>query len=365
MRLVICCNHSFPHIGGSEKVVQQIAESMAAAPYNHEVIVLSRSLSSKIEHNKVLYKPCPQTPESFLSTVVNLKPDHLHTYSDCFRFWTTILHKGQSIACNKSIALVGMNEMIKKNGDIEALIGQSGSIFCIAHSDNYQDYGICNANGIPVTVIPNGVDLSEFDNNDKKFDFGYPDKKVILCVSNYFPGKGQEHLIKVLDNLYQKRQDWQVVFMSTTVNFPFAEVLANYVQRELRKRPYLSKFLVDVPRSDTISAFKSADVFAFPSQKEVAPLVAIESQAAKLPWVALPVGNIPQLKGGIVAVPGCKNSMGYLTYSRESYADFAESINKLFDEGLANELSEKGRHQVESVYNWKVIAEQYNKVFSR
>ncbi len=365
MRLVICCNHSFPHCGGSEKVVQQIAESMAAEPYNHEVTVLSRSLEKKIEHNKVKYKPCPQTPESFLLAVKNLNPDHLHTYSDCFRFWSTILHKGNSISCNKSIALVGMNEMIKKVGDIQSLIGQVGSIFCITHSDNYQDYGTCDANNIPVTVIPNGVDLDEFDSNSTPFDFGHPDKKVILCVSNFFPGKGQEHLIRVLDNLYQKRKDWQIVFMSTTVNFPFAEVLSTYVQRELKKRPYLSKFLVDVPRQKTISAFKSADVFAFPSQKEVAPLVAIEAQAARLPWVALPVGNIPQLQGGIVAVPGVKNNMGYLTYSRQSYTDFADAIDKLFDEKLADNVTEKGRLQVEKVYNWKVIADQYNKVFSR
>src|SRR3954471_15411802 len=124
MRLVICCNHSPPHIGGSEKVVQQIAESMAASPYNHEVIVLSHSLHKILENAGVRYEPCPKTPEAFLAYLKLLKPGHVHIYSDCFHEWFDLLEESNTIPCHKSIALVGMNVMRKKIHSIPKLKGK-------------------------------------------------------------------------------------------------------------------------------------------------------------------------------------------------------------------------------------------------
>jgi glycosyltransferase involved in cell wall biosynthesis len=365
MRILICCNHSWPHVGGSERVIQQIAEAMVK-DYGHEVSVVSCSASSRFSHNGVSYLNCAGSKEMFFEQLKILNPEHIFVYSDCFRYWTELLRMKQH-PCRISIALVGMNKMIGKNECILLLKEKKGLINCITHSDNYQDYMTCFDNGIPVEVIPNGIDLNEFDSNDHKFVL--PDKdsnRFILCVSNFFPGKGQEHLVHVLRRLYAKRQDWSVVFMSTTVNFPLANYLRDSVKRMLSGSPFKSHFLVNQSRENTIAAFKSATAFAFPSQKEVAPLVALEAQASKLPWVALPVGNTRHLKGGFLLPSGVKDSQGYLRYTDQSYDFFARRLDILLeDEPLRQSIGQLGRKQVEQEYNWSAIAEQYNKVFVR
>ena len=365
MRIILCCNHTFPHVGGSERVVKQISEAMAAAPYGHEVVVLSRSIDKAFSHNGVNYQVCAGNGKAFIQQLQGLNPGHTHIYSDCFAFWPDLLKDAEKVPGTKSCALVGMNYTLARTNLIGELKGKQGQIRCIAHSDNYQDYQACVNEQIAVTVIPNGVDLAEFDAAPYVVP-GTEGKKVILCVSTFFPGKGQEHLVKVLERLYQKRQDWAFVNCSNRVNFGFAQLLADKVRKSLKTMPYESHFLVDLSREKIVGLFKSAHVFAFPSQKEVAPLVAIESQAAGLPWVALPVGNVPQLKGGLIAAPGVKDSQGYQRYGEESYQTFADNLDRLLgDDTLRSQLGAAGRQQIEDVYNWQKIAAQYNEVFTR
>jgi glycosyltransferase involved in cell wall biosynthesis len=366
MRIILCCNHTWPHVGGSEKVVQQISEAMAAEPYRHEVIVLSRSIPKSLTHNGVSYQLCAASGDAFIKQLQKLNPGHTHIYSDCFAFWPDLLKSPEKVPGTKSCALVGMNFTLSRTNLIGDLKGKQDQIRCITHSDNYQDYQTCFNEQIAVTVIPNGVDLAEFDNTPPYVLPGTEGKKVVLCVSTFFPGKGQEFLVEVLKRLYQKRQDWCFVNCSNRVNFAFAQFLSDRVKKLLKSAPFENHFQVDLSREKVVGLFKSSRAFAFPSQKEVAPLVAIESQAAGIPWVALPVGNVPQLKGGLIAAPGVKDIQGYLRYCEESYETFAGHLDRLLgDDALRSQLAHAGREQVEQVYNWQKIAEQYNGVFTK
>lgn len=366
MKIVLAVNFSYYHIGGSERVVKQISDAMATDPYRHEVIVLSRSIDKPFIHNGVNYQLCAQSGEAFIKQLQKLNPGHTHIYSDCFAFWPDLLKQPEKVPGTKSCALVGMNFTLARKNLIGDLKGRQNQIHCITHSDNYQDYQACVNEQIKVTVIPNGIDLTEFDNASPYVLPGTEGKKVILCVSTFFPGKGQEYLVEVLKRLHKKRQDWCLVICSNRVNFAFAQFLSERTRKALKSSPFESHFQVDLPREKIVGLFKSSRVFAFPSQKEVAPLVAIESQAARLPWVALPVGNVPQLKGGLIAAPGVKDIHGYIRYCEESYETFAGNLDKLLgDDTLCSQLAHAGREQVEQVYNWQKIAEQYNAVFTR
>jgi len=367
MKLVICCNHSYPHIGGSEAIIKLIAESMASEPYLHDVKVISRSITNPIINNKVEYIPCSRNGQQFITQLQDLKPDHTLIYSDCFLYWTQLLKELDVITGKKSIATVGMNQTWNSNRDILAMRTKNlqGKLNIITHSRSYRDYIVCEQAGIPVNVIPNGVLLEEFDNNNTIFPFLKSNKKMILCVSNFFPGKGQDMLTEVLKRVYKKTKDWYVVFLSSSVNFPFAKYLSEKVMQAISRENYDSYFLVDRPREEVVAAFKNASVFAFPSQKEVAPLVALESQACSVPWVSLPVGNMRDLLGGQLAVPGPADAHGYLRYSEESYQTFSQHIIDLLqDDSLRQSLGKDGRKQVEEQYDWKKIASQYNEVFT-
>ena len=65
MKIAICCNHSMPHCGGSEYIIQQIAESMQE-DYKHDVIILSKSVSKSLIYNKIKIIPCANKDDLFL-----------------------------------------------------------------------------------------------------------------------------------------------------------------------------------------------------------------------------------------------------------------------------------------------------------
>ena len=361
MKIVCCVNHSWPHVGGSEKVVQQIAES-AANDFSHDVVVLSRSLEKSLSHNNVQYIPCAPNDEAFLSQLQKLKPDHTHVYSDCFAHWGSLLHGCEKISGTKSIALVGMNHMRESERTMMVFLRKKDQFKVITHSDIYLDYQKCHSKGVDISVIPNGVDLQEFDQNT--LDFNTKGKKVVLCVSNFFPGKGQEHLVKALDLVSLNRNDFRAVFVYSSTNFMFGQILERQVKRLLDAAKFESDFIKNMPREKVVAAFKHASVFAFPSQKEVAPLVALESQAARTPWVALPVGNIRDLKGGIVIPHAGLDVRGYARYSNDVYHNMAMAINDLLDEKEYDNLVLNGRKQVEESYCWSQIGKLYNEVFT-
>jgi glycosyltransferase involved in cell wall biosynthesis len=367
MKLAIACNHSFPHIGGSEKIVHQIAEHMTRL-FDWDVCVFSRSIIKKIDHEKVRYIPCQKTPDGFISQLKKFGPDHTLVYSDCFNYWDDFLKNLEFISGTKSISLVGMNHMAGRRGSFKMFLSKArdGRIMTITHSDNYRDYIKCSTSGIDVNVIPNGVDISEFDSDEINFRdvYNLDNRNIILCVSNYFPGKGQEHLPRVLLGL-KKRHDWQCIMISSSVNFMPSKILQKHVKRLMKPLGNNVKFIQDIPRSHIVAAFNSASMFVFPSQKEVAPLVLLEAQACRLSWIAMPVGNARLLNGGIILPSPGLNKLGFSSYSPETYRVFTNEIETLLDDPTRRKtLGSNGRNQIECEFNWSIIADQYNEVFS-
>ncbi|MHA1814973.1 MAG: hypothetical protein ACTSX1_03125, partial [Candidatus Heimdallarchaeaceae archaeon] len=220
-KLVIACNHSFPHIGGAEKVIHQIAKCMQDKDW--EVSILSKSFNGVMStYHGVSVINCGSTSSEFFQKLSFIKPDHLLIYSDYFVFWTHILDRIDSLDFQVTLIPVGMNAMLARSELLYRMRSNKDKINVVTHSDNYQDYSTCKALKIPVTVIPNGVDLHELRKRDFSFKERYDIKteKMLLCVSNFFPGKGQEYLLPMLNNLDSElKKDFTMVFICTTVNF--------------------------------------------------------------------------------------------------------------------------------------------------
>ena len=367
MKLVICTNHSYEHTGGTETVIQQIADGLAEK-YDYDSIILSRSLKQdRIVHNKTTLIKCAPDSSKFLKQLESLKPDRIFVYSDCFAFWQTILENIERLPSKYSISLVGMNNTIS-NRKLMSLFRTKYKLFqVITHSDNYQDYITCRDAHIPVNVVPNGVDASEFSHKLFSFrdKYNIKTKYIILCVSNFFPGKGQEYLLPVLEELYKKLPEFTAVFICSTVNFYVANNIRDRYKVQLRRAKFPSKLFSDIPREDVVSAFLDADVFAFPSQKEVAPLVILESMISKTPWVALPVGNIPSLKGGRMVPFRAKNHEGYALFGAETHEHFVKCLfDILLDEKIRSELKTEGYEYVSKNLIWDNIIPIYHRLFS-
>jgi len=369
MKLVVCANHSWPHCGGTERVIQQIAEAMVNR--GMESHILSRSLNSQIEKNGVVLSGCGPGPSHFLQKISIIDPDVLLIYSDYFKFWPTVLNEVDKFDFKTILVPVGMNSTISDQALLNKFLSKKDKIDIITHSNNYQDYKLCKKHNIPVVIIPNGVDLNEFDedNYDAEYfrkKYGITSKYIILCVSNFFPGKGQEFMIEILNRIKSEIEDFVAVFVCSSVNYRFAHFLMKKFKADIKRSNLPYKILIDISREDVIQAFYAADVFAFPSQKEVAPLVLLETMAAKTPWVSLPVGNASVLKGGIIIDSCSKDQRGNYCFNSKTYEDFASGLMMLLLDNDKNiQLSDDGYEMIENKLNWSIIAEKYYELFTK
>jgi glycosyltransferase involved in cell wall biosynthesis len=109
-------------------------------------------------------------------------------------------------------------------------------------------------------------------------------------------------------------------------------------------------------RAKIVSAFRQADVFVCPSEKEVGPLVILEAMAAKTPWVSFPVGIVPSLKGGLVV----ETMADSIQTIRQNFAEKILSV--LTDKSLSDRLSDEGYDYVRQHHDWDQIACLYDKL---
>ncbi|MBD3228488.1 MAG: glycosyltransferase [Candidatus Lokiarchaeota archaeon] len=372
-KLVICANHSFPHVGGSERVIQQIAEIMCEEGMN--CYILSKSSQMRdIKHNSVFISGCGMSYIQFKNKIENIKPDFMLIYSDYFVHWPSILKDISSFNFPIVLIPVGFNATLGSSDLMTQLVKWHKNLHFITHSDNYQDYRLCKKMNIPVTVIPNGIDLREFDrskyNNKENIHFvkkkyKIDSKNIVLCVSNFFPGKGQEFLPPIMRGVLSYAQDTYFVVLCSSVSFHYAQFLRKRFKAEIRKNNLPCKVLVDIQREHVVRFFFASDVFVFPTQKEVAPLVVLEAMASLTPWVAMPVGNIKRLSGGAIINRFNKNSNAYLTYNPDTYADFISAISTLLlDDSLREKTALAGYNKIVKELNWNAIGEKYKNFFS-
>ena len=355
MKIGIFGNHSFPHQGGSERVIHQIASWMQNK-FSHHCYVYSYTANNSVIDG-VSY--IDLNKENIIKESTKL--DFMFIYSDYFKQWPTLLNS--NIKCKMGIALVGMNYMLSKHEVMKVFKEKINNIKVLTHDNSYRDYQYCKDNFIPVTVINNGVDLNEFKNINSFKDKYKISKDIILCVSNFFPGKGQEHLIKTLSAIKNELNEYKLVFISSSINIPVGEFLRASFIKNMNDLKLDCLFLKDIPREDTITAYNEASLFVFPSIKEVAPLVIMEAMASETPWISLPVGNIPTLKGGLMCPIRGTDRNGAI-WGPETYDYFGKYMLKILkDKELSDTLKRDGKEMILSKYNWDIISNEYNDYF--
>lgn len=367
-KIIIGVNHSYPDsTGGCERVVYQIASGLQKK-YNYECFILSNSCKFPQKYNGVYVAPCPMVADDFFNKINSFNADHFFIYSDVFHQWPFIVQNPEKINCKKSVALVGMNCMLSNQFLFNHFKRKCNEHFgVVVHSKNYQDYKICVGNSIPAVIIPNFVDMDEFiftDKNNFREKYNIKENNIILCVSNFFPGKGQEFLVPIFNNIQKKGHDFIVVFISSTTQWAAIEQYKKMASRKINGSSFKSLFLNDISREDVVSAFKESDLFVFPSQKEVSPIVILEAMASRTPWVAMNVGNLEELSGGLLINNEKKDNNGFLRYDDSVYNMFVENIDTLLlDRGLGVKLGKEGLDMISSKYSLNSVLEKYDKFF--
>lgn len=359
MKIAIAVNHSYPNVGGSETVIKQVSEGLVKQ-YGYDCIVISTTTKASFEHKGVRYLPCPNSHLDLYNMIKDC--DHLLVYSDLFIHWPRMIHDISKVPCPVTLAPVGLNGALRKSIIMGKLKSQHDKMRFICHTDGYHDYTILKDMGADVRLIPNAIDLNEFDNCKEVDVFDKYDidkgKINILNVSNFYPDKGQQLISASLAGLEDK---CNVTLISSGNRHGFNNQLRSMAKRTFETREIEYKMLEDISREDTINFFKQADLFVFPSLIESFGIVPMESMACRTPWVAYPVGNMKNFKGGELIDGGFSVGLdGKISPQEDSFRIFSLKISKIaLDEELRVRLGEEGRRQIEEEYCLKAVLPKY------
>ena len=368
MKIVLCVNHYAPLVGGAESVVKTIAEYLAP---NHEVFVLTRRVRNRDFRNFKNYNVVEYLPGDhrlFWSKIQSISPDLVMVYSDVFDFFRhiTTTHSPFRLL----ISLCGAN-WIHKNRSFANLFTRNirnvEKIIC--HSEHERDYRLCSTPRLleKTAIIPNGVHIEDFEANNKTREDLSPDildKRWILNVANFFPGKGQMHVAKIISSLPDP-ENIAYIQISNDIDFAVGEKLENEWKKEvaLKLKPLgiTTKLLKNLPRENVVGYFKQSNVFVCGSEKEVAPLVLLECMASKLPWTAMNVGNAVELKGG-----RCVKTVK----DRNFNCYFDDRAKKLLVNAVSDLLrnpnaGEEGYRQIQDQLRWDKILPLYSNLIEK
>ena len=358
MRIAVCVNHFDPFKGGCEIVTKKIAEHYAK---KHTVRIFTRHTIKRKESNigsLSISSYNPSNTNSFLKRIQEYKPEFTLIYSDVFDFFNVAIETLNNVC----LAFCGGNRVCEKPYALKFLKDRKDKIKnFVCHTENERDYRMARQIGIldKTHIIPNGIDLEEFDNNNigrKELGIPFVEGFWLLNVSNFFPGKGQIHLIDILKRT--KTRPLTYIQVCSSVEFSIGKQLESQWRAKANslKGDVNVVIMKDKSREKVVSAFNNSNCFAFSSEKESAGLVLLESMAASCPWVSANVGISSDIEGGKVVI-AAKNAQYNAIFDDRVKDEFATKI----DECLSDpELGDNGRENVENDYQWKYILPLYD-----
>lgn len=277
----------------------------------------------------------------------------------------------------------------------EWIKGYDANVFL---SNDYRDINFARENDAKnIVIIPNGADKDEFDNSKvTKLEIfnklNIPSGSfIILTVGSHTGLKGHNESMAIFKNLKAKNIVLCVVGNSQKLTMKYiaksiAKVLVSPFIKRIKPDCYLTcqlkTFLFNISirsivqskkilnlnltRADTISLYKTADLFLFPSNIECSPIVLFECGAAKLPFLTSDVGNSKEIiswTGGGELMKTVKDGNG------DSHVQINEATDQLLnlynDAEKRKNLAGSGYKSHVSTYNWASITDKYEELYAR
>jgi glycosyltransferase involved in cell wall biosynthesis len=212
---------------------------------------------------------------------------------------------------------------------------------------NYLGDWAVSMGGNNIAVVPNGVDIRQFENEGTQSLSG---QKKIVTTSRLVRKNGVDILIKAMKYL-PSEAELQIIGTG-----PEEQELRGLVRVEgLEKKVH---FLGFVSQEKIPDYLRQAYVFARPSRSEGQGISFIEAMAAGVPVVATAVGGIPDF---------IEDKKTGLFCEEENPEDLARKINILMrDNEIRTNIVEHAAALVHEKYDWaRIVKELDEKFFSK
>lgn len=390
-RVLICCEHYPPSVGGVQEVMRQIAERLAAQGIDVTVATSPHpDRAPNTERNGVRVVSFAITgnwakgmkgPVEEYQTFLR-QGDFDALLIKAAQQWTfdAAIDVMPELPCRKLFIPCGFSGL---HDPIYATYFQQmpqwlrhldGLIF---YADGYQDIAFARAHGLaPLHLIPNGVDEREFtDPSDhdirRRLGIGL-EHDVILSVGSQLASKGHWEVVRAF-GLAQLDRPSTLIINANSPGEHWKGLLKRHVKHALTGRWPLSwlarwhgrrpaskrVLLLDLPRADLVNLYKAADLFVLASHVEYSPLVLFEAAAAGTPFLATAAGNSEEIamwtQGGTVMKREKANS------AEVSVPELASAIESMT--GNPEHLRAKGRAARANIWNkgltWEEISKKY------
>ncbi len=218
-------------------------------------------------------------------------------------------------------------------------------------AEQYRSMGISEDK---IEIIPNGIELSEFENLPERGKFRRKyglsdDQRIILYLGRIHKIKGLDLLVRAFAELSQPLNSFKLVIAGPDDGY----------------LPSLKKLIADLEISnevlftghlygeDKVAAYVDADVFVLPSTYEIFGNVVLEACACGTPVIVTDRCGIADAVGGQAGL--------VVLYDKDQLRDAL--FHMLNDDKMRLQFGEKGKLLVRENFNWEKIAKQMEGVY--
>ncbi|MBI2065374.1 MAG: glycosyltransferase family 4 protein [Candidatus Yanofskybacteria bacterium] len=218
---------------------------------------------------------------------------------------------------------------------------------------------------LPVSLIPNGVNVDSFS---RQFSYGdtadlekklgiQPDDKVIVSASRFVPKNGLDLLIKALALIKEKNPStvYKLILVGDAPpgEGQHKEKLELLVSEHNLRENVI--FAGSVEHEELPLYLKISDVFVRPSRSEGLGSAFLEAMAAGVPIIGTRVGGIPDF------LEDRKTGL-FCSWEPE---DIAFKMRIIFEnDKLKQELINNARELVKDKYSWDAIAQKFDELYN-
>ncbi len=220
----------------------------------------------------------------------------------------------------------------------------------VAVSNGLRSYAKETASDLPIQVIPNAIDLSEFTPALHRKTDG---PVRLLYVGRFNTFKNVETLIEAVGKLNQMDvSDFELELVGEGEQRPVLERMVSELGLTRRVR-----FTGWVARDRIADHYRRADIFVTATTWEGMPNTVLEAMACGLPVVGTQASGLHELvRDGV---------NGYLVPMKDPSA-LAKALARLLDNGYERRrMGRQSRKLAEREFAWEYIAEQYVKVYEQ
>lgn len=400
-RILLCCEHYPPSIGGVQEVMRQIAErfvtaglevTVATSVHPERPAVTIRNgvhvVSFSISGNRVRGMRGPiQDYQSLLVQghfdAVLIKAAQQWTFDAAVDVLPYLNCRKFFIPCGFS----GLNEpsYIQYYKEMpEWLRLFNGLIF---YSNEYQDINFARHYGLThLHCLPNGVDECEFadlETHGIRETLGIaPDHDLLLSVGSLIAAKGHWEVLRAFFRARLSKPATLVINgKEPTSNF--VHNLMRTVKQAISGRwplsleskwfgmcgaitgPNKRVILTNLPRVDLVNLYKASDLFIFASHVEYSPLVLFEAAAAGTAFLASPAGNSREIAKWTGAGRVLENI--YDTNAAAGIKSLSRELEMILSDPIClSIMGSNGRLSIfEKGFTWDKIVDNYLKIIDK